>query len=515
MIGQYSNPIIALLQLTLDMYLPPEPPKPRIQLPRHWPFWALVGALLITISITLNMIVSALRASIRTPEQQETFVAEAAQEKQVINPDEYTDIDLQMQHRNGPQAQPWDGQSPMNILLLGVDDRTQITEDGPSRTDTMILVTFDPENKTAGMLSLPRDLWVTVPGHGEYKINQAYFLGEAEGIAGGGAGLALATVEAFLGIHVPYYAEINFDAFIQLIDEIDGVKINVPEAIELNLGAGRVVKLQPGIQVLPGDIALAYARMRDTAGGDFDRAARQQLILHGVLNRLTDFDLLPGLIAQTPTLYKEIASGVTTNLTMYQLARLAKLAYELPDENIQHIVITEEHATAMIAYNGAYILMPIPEKITALSEQLFNAQPAPAAIASLAPTAVQAVAANPTETLPPADTVTPENTAEPAPIPEDAPGIAIHNGTTTAGLAGDTSEYLQRFGLNVIRIGNADKIYTDTTIIDYTGNTATIAQIAQAMNLPQIKIYNSYDPNSEVALVLILGEDWAAENLLP
>lgn len=511
----HSNPITPLFQYILDMYLPPEPPQSRIQLPRHWPFWALIGALLITIIITLNMIVSVIRASIHAPEQQETFVAETAQEKQVINPDEYTDIDLQMQHRNGPKSQPWDGKSPINVLLLGVDDRTQITEDGPPRTDTMILVTFNPENKTAGMLSLPRDLWVTVPGYGEYKINQAYFLGEAEGIAGGGAGLALATVEDFLGIHVPYYAEINFDAFIQMIDEVGGVKINVPEAIELNLGAGRVIKLQPGVQVLPGDIALAYARMRDTVGGDFDRAARQQLILHGVLNRMTDFDLLPDLIAKTPTLYKEIASGVTTNLTMYQLARLAKLAYELPDENIQHIVITEEHATAMIAYNGAYILMPIPERITALSEQFFNAQPAPTVIASLEPTAVQAVAANPTQALPPADTATPENTVEPAPIAEDAPGIAIHNGTTTAGLAGDTSDYLQRFGLNIIRIGNADKIYAETTVIDYTGNTATIAQIAQAMNLPQIKIYNSYDPNSKVALVLVLGEDWAAENPLP
>ena len=159
--------------------------------------------------------------------------------------------------------------------------------------------------------------------------------------------------------------------------------------------------------------------------------------------------------------------------------------------------------------------MPIPERITALSEQFFNAQPAPTVIASLEPTAVQGVAANPTQALPPANTATPENTVEPAPIAEDAPGIAIHNGTTTAGLAGDTSDYLQRFGLNIIRIGNADKIYAETTVIDYTGNTATIAQIAQAMNLPQIKIYNSYDPNSKVALVLVLGEDWAAENPLP
>ena len=165
--GLLRNPITLLFQFILDMYLPPEPPKPRIQLPRHWPFWALVGTLLIMIIITLNMIVSAIRASTRAPEQQETFVAEAAEEKQVINPNEYTDINLQMQHRNGPKSQPWDGKSPINILLLGVDDRTQITEDGPPRTDTMILVTFNPENKTAGMLSLPRDLWVTVPGYGE------------------------------------------------------------------------------------------------------------------------------------------------------------------------------------------------------------------------------------------------------------------------------------------------------------------------------------------------------------
>ena len=87
---------------------------------------------------------------------------------------------------------------------------------------------MDAATNTAGILSLPRDLWVNIPGYGYGKINTAYYLGDAYDEPGGGPGLAIATVEDFLGVPINYYAQIDFSAFERFIDEIGGIEIEVP-----------------------------------------------------------------------------------------------------------------------------------------------------------------------------------------------------------------------------------------------------------------------------------------------
>ena len=193
----------------------------------------------------------------------------------------------------------------------------------------MILVTLDPLNKTAGMLSIPRDLWVEIPGFKHGKINTAYYLGDAYKLPGGGPGLAVKTVEQFLGVPINYYAQVDFGAFVRFVDELGGVKINVPEPITVDLlGSGSATKknLKPGVQVLPGEWALAYARNRYTKGGDFDRSRRQQQVILGIRNRILDFNMLPTLISKAPQLYQELASGVHTNLSLEQVNRLAVIS---------------------------------------------------------------------------------------------------------------------------------------------------------------------------------------------
>ena len=118
---------------------------------------------------------------------------------------------------------------------MGLDHRDWEAGEGPPRTDSMILLTIDPINNTAGMLSIPRDLWVEVPGFGHQKINSAYQLGEGSRLPGGGPGLAVDTVEQFLGITINYYAQIDFGAFERFIDEIGGVKIEVKNKIKVQL----------------------------------------------------------------------------------------------------------------------------------------------------------------------------------------------------------------------------------------------------------------------------------------
>ncbi|MBL7162201.1 MAG: LCP family protein [Anaerolineales bacterium] len=497
----------------------PAPSQNGPTLPKHWLFWFLASALIVALGITIYLIYSTVRDEFYIPGSDEMIVApvEENQESQ-IDQSVFQELSTPLQHRNGPPGQSWDEKSQINVLILGVDDRVDELDDGPPRTDTMILATINPENKTAGMLSLPRDLWVDVPGYGYYKINQAYFLGESQAISGGGAGLAMDTVDEFLDVQIPYYVQINFNTFIQLIDEMGGVKIDVPERIMVNIGKGNVKTLQPGVQTLPGDIALAYVRARNTADGDFDRTRRQQQVLFGIFQRLTDFNLIPTLINKAPSLYKNVASGVNTNLTLSQIAKLAQLAYGIPNENIQHLVIGHDQVVEGFSYNGMYILSPIPEQIEALKNELFNMAPVvtnPTPRPSSTPVTTLPA---PTETREPSfvEEILSTDEAQPTtPPPQEGPSIAVHNGTGTSGLAGDTAEYLKANGVRVTEIGNAGESYTYTTIIDYTGNPDTITQLSQLLGLSDIKIYNRYDPDSEVDLLLTLGNDWAESNTLP
>jgi LCP family protein required for cell wall assembly len=129
-----------------------------------------------------------------------------------------------------PVVTPEPTPSFINILLLGSDERPD--ETGPSRTDTMILLSINPQEKTLGMLSMPRDLWVPIPGQNiTTKINTAYGIGEAQAYAGGGAQLAKDTVSSLIGRPVDYFVRVNFDGFRELIDLIGGVDVVVASTI--------------------------------------------------------------------------------------------------------------------------------------------------------------------------------------------------------------------------------------------------------------------------------------------
>ncbi len=501
----------------------PAPSQNKPSLPKHWLFWILTGALIIALGITIYLIYSTAKDTFYIPAPEEVAIIEGSEDDPALKIDEnvFSELSTPLQSRNGPPGQYWDGESQINVLIMGVDDRLYDPVDGPPRTDTIILATMNPEAKTAGLLSLPRDLWVEIPGYGEGKINQAYFWGESQGVSGGGAGLAMDTVEGFLEVETPYYVQVNFHTFIQLIDEIGGVKIDVPERIMVDLRKGNVKTLEPGVQTLPGDIALAYVRVRNTPGGDFARAQRQQQVLLGIFERLTDFNLMPKLINNAPRLYRTISDGINTNLTLAQIAKLAQIAYGLPRENIQHLAIGHDHIVEGFSYNGMYILSPIPEQIEYLKDELFNAQPV---VANPTPRPL----VTPTKVTPPTATEEPslideifsgdESEEEPqptAPLPDEGASVAVHNGSGEEGLAGKTAEYLKAHGIRITEIGTAGDSYETSTFIDYTGNSDLISEIASILGLQDYKIYGRYDPDTTVDLLITLGNDWADSNTLP
>ena len=160
----------------------------------------------------------------------------------------------------GPEPKPWDGASRVTILLMGLDyGAWSVERKCPCRTDTMILLTYDPLTRSAGILNIPRDLWVSIPGADQYyKINQAYFLGQLWNLPDGGPGLAVDTVEQFLGVPITFYAQIDFKAFEKFINAIGGIELDIKEKITVDpLGEGNTRVLKPGKQTLRGPIALA------------------------------------------------------------------------------------------------------------------------------------------------------------------------------------------------------------------------------------------------------------------
>jgi LCP family protein required for cell wall assembly len=401
-----------------------------------------------------------------------------------------TDPSVPLQPVGGPTPEPWDGAERVTLLVMGLDYRDWESGDGPPRTDTMILLTLDPVNRTAGMLSIPRDLWVNIPGFDYGKINTAYQLGEAFQLPGGGPGLAMQTVEELLGVPIDFYAQIDFSAFVRFIDEIDGVKIDVPEEITVDpLGDNNLKTLKPGRQTLPGDLALAYARARKTEGGDFDRAQRQQQVILAIRDRIINFDMLPTLIRKSGVLYNELSSGIHTNLTLEQTIKLAWMAVQIPEDQIRRGIIGAEQVNFQTSPEGLDILKPLPNEVRKLRDEIFtDTGPASPAAADMDPL----------------ESMQAENAR-----------VAVLNGTYTPGLAARTTEYLKSQGVNVTETGNAQSNVTYTEITFYTGKPYTVAYLVDLMGINQYRIHHLFDPANSVDVSVVLGEDWAGNNPMP
>jgi LCP family protein required for cell wall assembly len=382
-----------------------------------------------------------------------------------------------------PQLTPWDGVGRVTVLVMGLDYRDWQAGEKYSRSDTMILLTLDPLSKTAGILSIPRDLWVAIPGFQHAKINTAYYLGDAYKLPDGGPGLAVKTVELFLGVPINYYAVIDFNAFVKFIDDIGGVKIDVPAPIRIDLlggGSQTIKNLQPGVQVLPGEWALAYARNRHTAGGDFDRARRQQQVILGIRNRILDFNMLPKLIANAPALYQDLSSGIRTNLTLEDALRLALLAEQVDTDHIQQDLIGEKDIVYGWSPDRLSILIPIPDKVAAVRDEIF------ATGVDIGP-------------------LTPGDSLEKM-IMENA-RIGIYNGSRKQDLSAEVAKYLDSSGVKNVTMSDSPQPYSNTTLVDHTGNPYTLNYLVNLLKISPYKIQFNYNLNTGEDVEVYLGND--------
>ena len=389
----------------------------------------------------------------------------------------------------GPLVEPWDGANRVSILVMGLDYRDWETGEGPPRTDTMILLSIDPLTMSVGMLNIPRDLWVAIPGGFGYgRINTAYPIGEAYKWPGGGPGMAMDTVEALLGLPIDYYAQIDFAAFEQFIDELGGIHVLPPEEIKVDpLGPGNTVVLKNKPYLLDGPTALAYARARNSEGADFDRAGRQQQVIMAIRDRIIDLGV-PTLLAKAPQLYEDLEAGIHTNLSLEDALQLGMLALQIPAEEYKRGTIAPPEAAIPLTYNGDKIVKPVPDKIRILRDDIFGTSSFTSPIA----------AGKDNQTL----------------LQLEKARIIILNGTYAGGLAASTQDYLVSQGAEVIGTGDGEKL-TYTRVIDYTGNPYTLRYLVDLMKITPYSIFSKYDPASEMDVVVILGDDWAGNNPMP
>lgn len=384
----------------------------------------------------------------------------------------------------GPELEPWDGASRVTILVMGLDYRDWEAGNGPPRTDSLILLTIDPITKQAGMLSVPRDLWVEIPGFGHQKINTAYQLGEGARLPGGGAGLAVETVENFLGITINYYARIDFSAFERFIDTIGGVKITTEEDTYVQLiGDEQIHTIQSGTNTLNGEYALAFARARHTENGDFDRSRRQQQLILAIRNQLLRPDVQGIILSNGLNIYQDLSSGIHTNMGFQDALRLGLLALDVNVDSIQRGVISFENDMVIPdkSPDGLDILKPITENIRILRDEIFTVSNVRSQLARSSDSASLMLG--------------------------EAASVAVYNGSNISGLADSTREYLATSGMNIVATGNADTVGA-TTVFDYTGNPYTVAYLVEVLGIQPTRIYSSYDPNSQVDVEVILGPDW-------
>ena len=404
---------------------------------------------------------------------------------------------------------PWEKKERLNVLLLGDDRRPD--ELGPHLTDTIIVLTVDPELGDIGMLSIPRDLWVPIPGYGENRINTAFRVGELRDYPGGGPALAKVTVEEFLGYPVDYYAMVNFDGFKSIIDLVGCVDIDVAEDIDdpdfpdNNYGYDPLF-IAAGQHCMDGELSLKYARTR-RQGADYARARRQQQVLLALKDKLLEQNILTGLLPRLPQLISSLGDAVQTDLPLDQIISLARMASGFDLDNIEQLVIDNTLTTPSVTEGGAWVLLPDREAIRPRVDELFH-PPSPVTEGELQAQQELIQEQQETTELP---------TPEPQPVVDDvrqqlsdeAARIVVHNGTPQEGLAVHTTEWLEAQGFVVVAFGNADSSdYARTVLVDYTGKQYTLQMLQDLFRVLPDNVRPSSNLKSQVDIRLILGQDW-------
>lgn len=257
-----------------------------------------------------------------------------------------------------------------NILVMGADQRPGWEA---WRTDSLMVVAIDHKGQQVGIISIPRDLYVDIPGYGKERINAVDYIGEKTKYPGGGPALAARVVSETLGIPTQHYARIEMEGLVRLIDALGGVTVTLdcplyertpndsaPKGyVEWTLPAGQVH--------LDGDMARKFATFRYVTT-DFGRTQRQQQLIWAIRNRAFQFDV----ISRIPELWKALSDVFTTDFSVLDVIRLARMGMALKPGNVHGLVLGPTVVKDLVTSEGAWVLtISDPAKLALEKEQLF------------------------------------------------------------------------------------------------------------------------------------------------
>ncbi len=364
----------------------------------------------------------------------------------------------------------WGGKGRVNILILGTDRRDE--GERAARTDTIMVASLDPVARRGLILSIPRDLWVFIPGYGEGRINTAYFYGE---LNGQGPALAKETVEANLGIPIDHYVLLDFEGFKKIVDTLGGVTIDVEAPIrdhifpDDNYGY-KTIYIPAGRQEMDGEMLLQYVRTRH-GGDDFERMRRQQQALRALAQRAFDLDLLPRL----PALIDTALDAISTDIQPLEILALANLGSQIGLDGLEMKAIDESFTTPFVTLDGAQILLPDKTGIEAILEELF---------------------------APSTSLASQENNHE------GEVRIVIRNGTTQVGLAEEVADLLYRRGYDVQKYIDLDlPQYEETVIASREESTESARNLAGLLGIDQV-LLTSFE-GEDADITILLGQGFA------
>jgi polyisoprenyl-teichoic acid--peptidoglycan teichoic acid transferase len=219
------------------------------------------------------------------------------------------------------------------------------------------------------MVSIPRDLWVPIPGHGEGRINTAYRVGELER-RGGGPSLAERTVESALGLHVDRYALVDMAGVRDVVDQLGGIEVDNPtilvdDQFPTDDYGVTTITIPAGRQHLNGELALAYARTRHP-DSDFGRMGRQQQVIAAILAKLRG----PSGVLRAPAVLGVIQKATRSDMTTADYVTLGPSALDLSGDRVRRLVIGPELVTPLTGSDGAALLQPTPKLRSAVASFL-------------------------------------------------------------------------------------------------------------------------------------------------
>lgn len=405
------------------------------------------------------------------------FVGRDSQPRVIVNDQGTPVLDL-----NGSAPLPdWGKKERVNIALLGSDTSPDRREEGEiPLSDTIIIVSIDPASKQVGLLSIPRDLLVTIPGIGEEKINAAYSSGELSNLTG--PGLVKATLEHNFDVPIHYFAEVDFEGFKKIIDTVGGVTLDVPAPIKDDQYPGEKfnytrVYFHTGLQHVNGQTALRYVRTRHD-DNDFARGERQQQLLRALREQAVDLNL----ISKAPELMAALGDTVRTDLQPLDMLKLAKLGAEIKPGSI-HSYSIQSALTEQWSPGQPYYLIPDWTEVRAILKEMM-----PGADGS-AQSSRQVT-----------DLEKPNLKAT----------VLIENATLVDRLAARAAGKLKEQGFTTVTVAQAPDAgqHGNSQVITSDDNLATARLIAKVLGLPpESVIQGDASQTSDNDIVVILGDD--------